>query len=78
MQPLPDEFRQDALSISVPVRFNVATDGTATVELVKPTPNLRLNRFLLNNLRNWRFFPAMQDGKPAASTLPFLVRLEVK
>ncbi|MGA7180690.1 MAG: TonB family protein [Thiobacillaceae bacterium] len=78
MRQLPDEFRQDALSISVPVRFNVATDGTATVELVKPTPNTGLNRFLLNNLKKWRFFPAMQDGKPVASTLPFLVKLEVK
>jgi len=35
----------------------VATDGTATVELVKPTPNPRLNRLLLDTLKNWQLFP---------------------
>ena len=53
-------------------------DHNATVELAKPTPNPRFNRLLLETLRNWRFFPAMQDGKPVASTEEVAIRIDVK
>jgi protein TonB len=78
MPKIPDDLRQDALSASALARFHVATDGTATVELVKPTPNPRLNRLLLDTLKNWRFFPAMKDGKPVASTQEIVIKIEVK
>lgn len=78
MPQIPDELRQDALSASATARFHVATDGTATVELVKPTPNPRLNRLLLNTLKNWRFFPAMKDNKPVVSTEDIIIKIEVK
>lgn len=78
MPQIPDELRQDALSASATARFRVAADGTATAELVKPTPNPRLNRLLLNSLRNWRFFPAMKDGQPVASTEEIVITVEVK
>jgi protein TonB len=77
--PVPDELRQDALNIAVPVRFKVAADGTATVDLVRPTINVRLNRWLLDHyLKNWRFFPAMRDGKPIASIEAIVIKVEVK
>ncbi len=78
MPQIPDELRQDALSTSAIARFHVATDGTATVELVKPTPNPRLNRLLLDTLKNWRFFPAMKDGKPVDSTQEISIKVNVQ
>ena len=78
MPQIPDELRQDALSAVAVARFHVAVDGTATVELIKPTSNPRLNRLLLDTLKNWRFFPSMKDGKPVASTQELSIKVEVK
>jgi protein TonB len=80
-QPLPvipDELRQDAMNESAVARFQIAADGTTTVELIRPTQNPRLNRLLLDTLRNWRFAPAMQDGKPVASTKDQVIRVNVR
>ena len=78
MPEIPDELRQDALNAVAIVRFHVATDGTATVELVQPTPHPRLNRLLLDALKNWRFFPAIKDGQPVESVYPLTFRFEVQ
>ena len=75
---IPEELRQEALSTAAVARFHVAPDGTTTAELVKPTPNPKLNRLLLSSLKNWRFFPAMKDGKPVASTEEIVIKIEVK
>ena len=71
-------LRQEAVNTSATVRFHVAADGTATVELSKPTQNLRLNRLLLDTLKNWRFFPAMKDGKPVASVEELVIKIDVQ
>ena len=81
IQPLPvipDELRQDAMSESAIARFQIAADGTTTVELIKPTQNPRLNRLLLDTLRTWKFFPAMKEGKPVASVEEKVIRVNVK
>jgi protein TonB len=78
MPQIPDDLRQEALSTAAIARFHVATDGTVTVELVKPTPNPRLNRLLLDTLKNWRFFPAMKDGKPVESTQEISIKVDVQ
>lgn len=59
-------------------RFDIGPDGAATVELVQPTPNPVLNRIILDTLRTWRFFPALERGRPVASTQEVRVRLEVR
>jgi protein TonB len=53
-------------------------DGSVTVELIKPTQNPRLNRLLLDTLKNWKFFPAMKEGKPVASIENIVIRVQVK
>ena len=78
MPEIPDELRQDALNAVAIVRFHVAIDGTATVEIVQPTPHPRLNRLLLDTLQNWRFFPAIKDGQPVESVYPLTFRFEVQ
>jgi protein TonB len=75
---IPDELRQDALSASAVARFHVAADGTTTVELIRPTPNPKLNRLLLSTLNNWKFFPSMKDGKPVPSIEEIVIKIEVK
>jgi protein TonB len=78
MPVIPDDLRQEGLSEAATARFHIAADGTATVELVKPTQSPRLNRLLLETLKLWRFFPAMQDGQPVASTTDMVIRVQVK
>ena len=55
-----------------------AADGTAKVELAKPTPNPRLNRILLDSLGKWRFMPAIRNGEPVASIEEIVVKVVVK
>jgi periplasmic protein TonB len=78
MPQIPDELRGEALEATAMARFHVAPDGSATVELAKPTPNPRLNHLLLNTLKNWRFFPAMKDGQPVASIEEIAIHIQVQ
>ncbi|MDA8161793.1 MAG: hypothetical protein M0022_02655, partial [Desulfobacteraceae bacterium] len=50
---IPDDLRENAFNFVAMARFNIGSDGSAKVELIKPTPNPRLNQVLLENLRNW-------------------------
>ena|GEM_PF-442204 len=76
---IPDDMREEAFNYTVTARFHVAADGSAKVELIKPTPNPRLNRFLLDSLRKkYHFFPAIKNGMPVASTVDIDVKMEVR
>lgn len=52
---IPDDLREEAFNSYAIARFKIAKDGTATVELIKPCSNPRLNNLLLKNLRTWKF-----------------------
>jgi protein TonB len=78
MSEIPDELREKALDAVALVRFHVAPDGSAAVELLTPTPNPFLNRILLESLKTWRFIAAMEDGRTVASIQELRVRFEVK
>ncbi|MDX8379424.1 MAG: TonB family protein [Gallionella sp.] len=78
MPQIPDELRQDALNETAVARFHVAIDGTVTVKLIKPTQNPRLNRLLLETLKHWRFFPAMKNGHPVASTQELSIKVNIQ
>lgn len=75
---IPDDLRDDALEAEALARFHVAADGSARVELARPTQNPRLNRLLLDTLATWRFFPALEAGKPIASVEEIVIRLQVR
>jgi len=75
---LPDDLRRQALDLVAVARFRVEPNGAATVELVQPTSNLELNRALLETLKRWRFFPAMQDGTAVASTIDIRIPVRVE
>ena len=78
MPQIPEDLRAEAFKSSALARFHIAVDGSAEVELAKPTPFPRLNRILLDSLKQWRFMPAIKSGKPVASTEEILVKIEVK
>jgi len=78
MPQIPDDLREGAFNSVALARFHIAVDGSVKVELAKPTPNPRLNRILLDSLKKWRFMPAIQNGKPVASTEEIVVKIEVK
>ncbi len=73
---IPDELRHRQLSAVAVVRFHVARDGTAEVELVEATAEPRLNQAILAACRQWRFFPAMRQGAPADDIV--VVRLPIR
>ena len=74
---LPDDLRDQTLQTVATARFAIHADGTVDVELIKPTSNPRLNQILLEALRKWRFFPAMQDGHPVESRQDIRVHFNV-
>lgn len=74
---IPDELREEAMNEAATARFTIAVDGSATVELVKPTQNPRLNRLLLDTLNKWKFMPAIKAGQPVPSVEVMIIRLHV-
>ncbi len=75
---IPPELRHQAINLVAVVRFVVAADGSATVTLEQPTPDPRLNQVLVAAFRQWRFFPAMEQGKPIGSTITLRVPVTVE
>lgn len=78
MPELPAELRRHDVEWVARARFTVAADGSAVVELIEATGEPRLNRLLLAALKRWRFFPALEQGKPVASTLELRIPISVK
>ena len=74
---LPDDLRDQAYQTVAIARFAIHVDGSVDVELIKPTSNPRLNQILLETLRKWRFFPAMQAGHPVESRQDIRVHFNV-
>ena len=65
----------DAVAIA---RSRVAANGTAQVDLLEPTNDPRLNRLLLDTLKTWPFFPALEHGNPVESSIDIRVPITVR
>jgi periplasmic protein TonB len=78
MPDIPEELRHRELAVVAIARFHVAADGSATVTLLQATADPRLNAALMSALQKWRFFPAMDNGRPIASTIDIRVPIEVR
>lgn len=67
---LPADLSDRAFSFDVAARLSIAADGSvAAVTLATPTPEPYLNQALIAALQKWRFYPAVDAGKPVASTV---------
>jgi protein TonB len=75
---IPEELRHHRLDLVAVARFQVAANGSTQVELIEPTPEPLLNRALLEILVKWRFFPALEGGRPVASTIDVRIPVTVK
>jgi periplasmic protein TonB len=78
MPEVPEALRRNPIELLAVARFRVAANGAAQVELIESTGDPNLNRALLEALARWRFFPAMQGGKPVASTIDVRIPISVK
>jgi periplasmic protein TonB len=78
MPEIPDSLRHRTVDLVAVARFQVTVDGSAQVELTQPTSDPDLNRALVETLKRWRFFPAMQAGKPILSTIEIRIPISVK
>ncbi len=78
MPEIPDSLRHRTVELVAVARFRVTVDGSAQVELTQPTSDPDLNRALLETLKRWRFFPAMQAGKPIVSMIDIRIPISVK
>ena len=74
---IPDSLPGPASVVAI-ARFKVAADGSAQVEVIEPTTDPELNHALLDSLKRWRFFPAMLNGKPVASSNEIRIPVSVK
>jgi protein TonB len=80
-QPLPqvpENLRRRDIEVVAVALFHVAADGSVTVELKQATFEPALNRALLETLKTWRFFPALESGKPVASTVEIRIPVSVR
>jgi protein TonB len=75
---IPEALRRRNIDVVAVALFHVAADGSAQVELVQGTSEPTLNRALLDTLKSWRFFPALEDGKPITSTVEIRIPITVK
>lgn len=75
---LPESLRDSPIHVTVLARFHIQADGSARVELTQPAPDPRINQLILNTLKTWRFFPAIESGKPVASTLDISLPIDVE
>jgi hypothetical protein len=64
-----------AKPVVVVARFHVAADGSATVDLMTPAPDPRLDDALLVAFKDWRFEPASRSGRAVDSSLDYRLTL---
>jgi len=74
---IPDDLRGQAISEVAVARLHIHTDGTVTVELVRPTHNPRINKIILDTLRTWMFYPAISKGMPVESVQEIKIDVSV-
>jgi len=75
---IPDELREEVFQAEAVARFEVAYDGTATVSLIKPTANPRLNQIVVNTLKQWKFSPALKGGIAIDSVFEIRIPITVE
>jgi periplasmic protein TonB len=78
MPEIPEALRHRNIELVATARFHIDATGSAHVELTEPTSDPTLNQALLETLQKWRFFPAMEQGKPIASVVDIRIPVSVR
>ena len=75
---IPEELRRHRLDLVAVARFHISSNGAVQVELIEPTPEPALNSAIVETLTKWRFFPALEAGKPVAAVIDVRIPVTVK
>ncbi|HVN86241.1 MAG TPA: energy transducer TonB [Candidatus Binatia bacterium] len=75
---IPDDLREHVFETVAVAHFHVTFDGNATVSLIQPTSNPRLNLMVLDTLKQWRFFPAIRNGVAIDSEFDVRIPIAVR
>jgi protein TonB len=75
---IPEDLTSEDYKSSVRVKVDVAADGSFTVSLVTSSGKMEVDQRVLDALKRWKWKPALQNGKPIASTLRFRFNFEVQ
>lgn len=75
---IPDDLRQETFKTHVLVRFTIHADGSFTSSLLTSSGNADIDRLVSSALKQWRWKPALQDGKAVEKTKRFSYEIEVQ
>jgi protein TonB len=78
MPEIPEALRHRNIELVATARFHIDAAGSAHVELTEPTSDPTLNQSLIETLQKWRFFPAIDHGKPVASVVDLRIPVSVR
>ncbi len=74
---IPDDLRDSDLDAQFRALFTVHPDGTADVKMVSSTGSNELDQLAMQAAREWKFRPALHDGRPVESYLRLYVEFQV-
>lgn len=74
---IPVHLQDQAHKSSCVAQFKIAPDGKTQIRLLTSTGNDEIDDITLGTLRQWKFKPAMLDGKPIVSTRRLKVEFEI-
>jgi protein TonB len=74
---IPHDLQEDCFKSCCIARFLIKPDGAAKVKLISGSGSDEIDDITLQTLRQWKFKPAMLDGKPVESTRRIKVEFQV-
>ena len=74
---IPDELQGEPLDSEFRALFTVHADGSADVKMIQTTSNNELDQLALQAARQWKFRPAVHEGKAVDSYLRLYVEFQV-
>jgi protein TonB len=74
---IPHDLKEDCFKSCCIARFMINADGQAKVKLISGSGSDEIDDITLRTLRQWKFKPAMLDGKPVESTRRIKVEFQV-
>jgi protein TonB len=74
---IPEAMHENCFKSCCIARFMIGADGKSKVKLLSSSGSDEIDDITVQTLRQWKFKPAMLDGKPVASTRRIKVEFEI-
>jgi protein TonB len=75
---IPSELHEQCFKSCCIARFTIAEDGKHRVKLISSSGSNEVDDIAVSTLQQWKFKPAMLNGKPVESTRKIRVEFEVE